>query len=143
MGKATREFDLVEMTAYAWWSLSSFPRERGIAARRFRDLEPRFVDDRVVFLAICEYAGERRAASCARCQRIHVGYHAIGLSEQVLRDRYGRIQEVQAAIDKAEEDERPITFQPARGLRSMTEVLVDVMPRFAAPRSRNAQEERR
>ena len=141
MGKATREFDLVEMTAYAWWSLSAFPRERGIAARRFRDLEPRFVDDRVVFLAICEYAGERRAASCARCQRIHVGYHAIGLSEQVVRDRYGRIQEAQAAIDKAEASEIPVSsFQPARGLRSMNEVLTEVMPRFAAPRKTDGKE---
>jgi len=67
MGKATREFDLVEMTAYAWWSLSVFPRERGIAARRFRDLEPRFVDDRVVFLAICEYAGELRPMPAHPC----------------------------------------------------------------------------
>ncbi|HEV8670976.1 MAG TPA: hypothetical protein VGS01_09610 [Candidatus Limnocylindria bacterium] len=139
MAKAAREFDLVEMTAYAWWSLSAFPRERGIAARRFRDLEPRFVDDRVVFLAIIEYAAERRPASCSRCQRIHVGYHAVGISEQVLRDRYGRIQEAQSAIDKAEENDIPVaSFQPARGLRSMTEVLADVMPRFG-PRGRGSE----
>jgi len=58
-----------------------------------------------------------------------------------VRDRYGRIQEAQAAIDKAEASEIPVaSFQPARGLRSMNEVLTEVMPRFAAPRKTDGKE---
>lgn len=103
--KAERAFAMHELVAWGWGSVSAFPKERDIAAARFRQIAPSLIDDAAVLLAILEYGAERRLANCSRCERLHVGYHAVGISEQVVRDRYGRIVEVLRDIEKAEQTE--------------------------------------
>jgi hypothetical protein len=81
--RGRRAFSEAELLAIAWQSLSAYPEERALAASRFDAVAPLFARSDLVFLAICEYAAERRPASAP--------YHARGITERVIRDRYGAI----------------------------------------------------
>lgn len=72
----TRAFAMHELAARAWWYLSPYRDERGLAARRFRELA-RIASDDTRLQVIGELALE--------------GYHARAITEAVLRDRARKV----------------------------------------------------
>lgn len=72
-----RAFATHELAARAWWHLSSFKSERGLAARRFRDTAPACADDDLRLQIFATMAAQ--------------GFHAYAITERVVRDRASRI----------------------------------------------------
>jgi len=72
-----RTFAGHELAARTWYYLSMFPGERGLAARRFRELESACPPEDLRLDVIAELARE--------------GYHAKALTDRVVRDRASRI----------------------------------------------------
>lgn len=68
-----RAFGTHELAARLWWTLSRFPRERAIAARRFRETAPACADDNLRLHVVGLLALE--------------GFHAIGITAPIVRDR--------------------------------------------------------
>lgn len=91
--------------AEVWSWYSPFPREAGIAGRRFTMYAPKLANVPLLY-AIAEAAIE--------------GHHAAGsLIEPYLRGRIARINETLRDMEKAEET----AYRPARGLRSIAHLL--------------------
>lgn len=96
--------------AIAWAEYSKYPREAGIAGRRFAAYMDRLPLP-ALWYAVAEAAIE--------------GHHAAGsLVEPYLRSRCARIGEVLREIEKAEEGARPERIVVVRpGFRSISEIL--------------------
>lgn len=72
-----RAFATHELAARAWHYLSPFPHERGIAARKYRELAGAVPDDERRLLVVGELAVD--------------GYHAWALTPRAARGRAARI----------------------------------------------------
>lgn len=98
------------VAAQLWAEFSQYPREAGIAGRRFATLAPKIPDSEVLLYAIAEAAFE--------------GHHAAGaLNEPFLRSRCARIMEVVWAAQKADDAGAELVSKVDRGLRGISEIL--------------------